>query len=332
MFILIDLENFEIKKEKVFEGNIYTTPIKNWKETFFKVKDSLTDTGLKSMFKALKIPKPNFFLEKTPSYIKDTFEYQKNHFENKNLMVLVRDNKIEFCSLENDIEQEDPSFKFDFHKDFTEIGEDLEKGFKRYAYIEHLEPKEFGYSFFMDVPLMYHNSVKMETGLYRVICTNGMVTNIDTKSVKLNHSIISDHNVYEPIITNIKNNFIDNTDRMNSFINYLKEYELKPTESNSLLSILKEDRIINKEIFISSLNHIITISENNIIDDITMPKELNTLLDFTNLVTRFSQVNSLSKRNVVEKKVFDFLYGMYQRHTKDTLEAIDLKELIVVGK
>ena len=293
MTTTINLGLLEPVVQNVFDGDIYSTTIDNIDKVFLNNRDKFTDSGIASFFKSCQIPSPKFFLEQPIDYIRDTFVNQKSKLRDKgSLLLLVRGDSIVYSSVNNpNVNQENPQDKLNLHNDWLEVGEDLLKGYKRYVYTpKDIKPDDFHSTVFMNVPIFYNGKLSLEIGLFRLICTNGLVTHIDSKQLKLPQETFSNHEIYEPLLSSVISALTQKADSYNQFLKYLENKEVPSFDRlREQIKMLEEDKIISKQISLQSQTHLDILETKKEVSDITYPNSMSNLMDFTNLLTRVAQ-------------------------------------------
>lgn len=321
----------KVVDQPVFNGDLYRTKCDTLDTFFLSNKDNFSESGIQSFFKACKIPSPNFFLEKPEEYIKETFINQKSLIrERGDILLLVRGNSIVYSAPDIGILQENPNEKFNL-ENWKFVGEDI-KGFHRYVYMpKTYDVNDFFATAYMNIPILYTGNIILELGMYRVLCSNGLVSKVDeTQLIKIKTDIYTEPVLIEPLLSSIEIGLDDTQDAYNDFLEYLKAKEL-PNDSTRIkdfIQILKDDKVIPNNVSVFSMRHIDALDKGDNISDVTIPDSATTYYDLTNILTRFGQeCNTLSAQNKVETKVYEYMYEQYNREKQSSISTLNLQEL-----
>lgn len=314
-----------------YDGKVFSYPMSKL-ETILDLDLPFQESGKVSLLKALKVPKK--FFEKQEVIVKrDLLLRQKVEFgQTDEIVLLMRNNEVVFCSILTPSGFEDPRTKFNINTEnnFTFLREDLTRGYQRFVYFpDGANKEEFTATLFMDVPVFYHSKWVFESGLFRIICTNGLVDNILSNTFALKvHDLDAD--MMEGITSGVIQGIKDCSNNYDSFLKYLKEKECSIEQARDLVYTWKNKHVIDKTLskeVLAWLEYVEVAPDK--VSDPTMPDSFSCYMDLLNVVTRYAQdLESMSKIKKVEQNMFKIFYELYKADTKASLQGIHVKQLI----
>lgn len=338
-----DVENTEVttfqmgsltKEGESFQGAVYSYPVRGVDKLIEDETIKYATSGRESLLRALKIP-VKFFEKQEHKVKQDLLVKQKVDFaDDSKIYFLERRGEIVWASLRRpNIGFKDPSTLFGITPDNSWVfrSEDLNKGMQRFVYQPtELVKDEFCVTLFIDIPIFYHSQMNFEVGLYRVVCTNGMLDKKFSNNFQLNFSKF-DHTFVTPVIGAILEELKENPNKFLEFLTFLKETEIGTTTARNLLTSWKKDKLLPKSVFKKVdlwISYMEMGKELDTTDDI-IPTSLNSYMDLLNVVTRYAQSEeSVSVVKKIEANMFFSFFTIYKNLKNRGVQGYHLKELI----
>lgn len=320
-----------------FSGSVKSYPIEKLEKMFSEEDLRFSDTGRSSMLRSLAIPE-KFFLKQSPEVRKDLLIRQKTDYENNNLLFLVRNDEVVYSTVSKEENYEnilwqDPKLILGVssENDFVFRSECLSSGYIRFVYQpKNLVVNSFVPTLYIDVPILYHGQIKFEIGLYRVICTNGMIDNVTSTKFALKNKLINSA-IAQPLIKGIVNGLVDATHAYDEFIRWLENSSFGSVNwKNIIQPEFRKEKVLPRDLNkkVNTWINYIAEGEGSKDDDSLIPETIDTKMDLVNAVTRYSQsLPTLSAQKKVESKVFDYFYHQYKKETNSSISGLDLKYL-----
>jgi hypothetical protein len=238
-------------KEKAFGGDISVIKVAEIDTFFINNKYNMSNSGMSSFLKALKIP-VNYFLRQPEATQEELLINQKNSTDDtKTLSILSRNGIIEFVSTVSEEQFLELNERTPMNQNNTWIflEENLSAGYVRYFYpTGTYELDEYNLGVFIDFPILYSKPMILNTGFIRPDSgdsTLNLEVIIPNTKIKLKNELLPEttHDSYLlDLIEAIKNTSLDKTIVNIQNIN---------TDADSCIQLLlsfEKDKLINKSI------------------------------------------------------------------------------------
>jgi hypothetical protein len=179
---------------KAFGGNVHLAPI-NEIDHFFKENGaSFSASGKASFLKAMSIP-PSFFEDRNfllqQDLIVDTKEGCRLKHDTEHLAILENDGIIDYVApLNNRFGWEDPHIALELDHDYWQLTADrVSEGILKFAHLsgKDMLPGDYFVTGFFNLPIFYSAPFSLGMGMFKLVCTNGMMDRINVKSLNFSH-------------------------------------------------------------------------------------------------------------------------------------------------
>jgi len=206
------------------------------------------------------------------------------------------------------------------------LRESLPKGTQRYVYSpSDFDEDEFNPTIFVEVPIIYVKSVGFESGLYRVICTNGMMDTITSNGFRLKPQEFTQE-TFEPLIQGILGGLKDSTDSYMEFLNYLHNCPSDPMDAR--ITLERFGKAIPKKLHTEMKRFVDLVEQGKPLTEDILPEFITTKMDIVNAMTRLAQkMPDLPRQLKAESAVFKHFYNLYQEETKSSISFRNLKDV-----
>lgn len=238
-------------KEKAFGGDISVIKVAEIDTFFIDNKYNMSNSGMSSFLKALKIP-VNYFLRQPEATQEELLINQKNSTDDtKTLLVLSRNSVIEFVSLISEEQFLDLNERTPVNRNSTWIflEENLSAGYIRYFYpTDTYKLDEYNLGVFIDFPILYSKPMILNTGFIKPNSqdsTLNLEIIIPNTKIKLKGESLPEttHDSYLlDLIDAVKNTSLDKI---------IANIESINTDTDSCIQLLlsfEKDKLINKSI------------------------------------------------------------------------------------
>lgn len=237
----------ELVKNSYLSGDVFRLSIEDI-DTFFESKYpwEISNSGTESFLKSLKIP-VKYFLQQPDETKKELLINKKNSMAyDSELLVLVRNNIVEYVSLVNTQEFLTLHDRTPINSSWILLEEDLNSGYIRYFITDDLNKSDYNFGAFLDFPVLFGKPMIVNLGFYKInpedntLSVELIVPNTKIK-LKKDNLPETEHNTYfEQLIISAKEANLD------ELINKISS---KPTNTEATildLLNLEKEKLINK--------------------------------------------------------------------------------------
>jgi hypothetical protein len=325
---MIEGLNIQEVKKNAFNGDIYRVPVKEIDSLYMHQDAKFSKSGESSFLRAINTPKSYF--KKHPARLQaDLLTSSKSQVKGDHMLLLVRQDEIVYTCLDNGIEQIDPGEKFGLHtgNGWFARTEDLSLGSVQYVYLpQDLDDKQFVPTMYIDMPIMYSKELVFEAGLFRVLCTNGMLDRVNSSALKLKPQEFNEtmfQALFDGVSEGLKRSFHD----YQNFLDYLENGEYALPDAKVRTIQLKDSNIINNNVKVWAQKYFDLVEKQKEVDPL-LPATIGTKMDFLNLLTFYAQkCGSLKQTTCMEAKLFENFYRDYRDANGRPIKGIDFQAI-----
>ncbi len=283
--------------------------------------------GMESLLRTSKIPVG--FFNKHPEVLqKDLLASMKNELRVNELLFLQIKDKIEYVAPSSDIDIVDPIEKFNLNEKWSLRSRDLSSGIDKYVYkATDLIEDDYAPAVFMEVPILYNGKIKFESGMYKVICTNGLLDRVNASDLTLKVSQMNP-TFFDPVVTGILSSLQINQSKYNEFLNYLRHCPIDLFLAKDLIKELTEEKIITNNLNYYMMKYFNLVQNGKQVDPL-LPTEIKTHYDIIDSLTYYThRLPTHGMRSKTESNVFSFFYKKYAAESNLSITKIDLKRYL----
>lgn len=291
--------------------------------------DDFTPTGKRSFLAACKIPY-SFFNKQPEAIQKELIISAKAHISTTNIALLMIEDKIEYCSTVEDTITTivDP---FEMFPILAEVNASLRRrdflsGIDRYQItLTDVEPNEYIPAGYVDIPILYAGKMTFEVGLYKGVCSNGLLDVVNSTKVALTQKQINPATI-GTIISGVVNG-LHSLD-YSSFMNWLKASELNLPQAKQFVEELISNKTLTKTLSVAITKHLDFIQSDSLkaLDGLPVPTAIKSKYDLLDVITYYCKSQpSVGMQKKVESAIFDLYYKEFRALTNNNIIGLDVK-------
>lgn len=315
-----------------FGGRVFQSSIEKVEDIFVENKEAFTKSGMNSFLKALRVP--SSFFQKQPQNLQiDLIVSQKHLLREKSpeMLFLVNgdETQIEFVAPKTDIGWHDPAIKLGVDPTNWDISRlDYTSGVQRYIQrSDKLVKDEYIPSLMLEIPIFYYGYLTMQAGLFKVICSNGMLDTVRSSQIKFNMKKTS-VDMIAAILVNSASAMATVGNPYKLFLNHLQETSITIGGARAMLFEL-EDAKIPKTLLKWTERHLDQVESGRKVPD-GSPKVIDAEYKVLDTLTFHAQrLPSMGVQATAEKRIFNFFYDRYTGD--DSLSLDDRRARVIEG-
>jgi hypothetical protein len=279
----------------------------------------LAASGRDSLLKTLAIP--STFYNKQPEQLQmNMVRSQKVALKEKSeeLVVFERNGKGLFVTQRKDYEVLDPAehLGIDLTKNSLLSYEDFGRGTMRYCMshtdVGQMNKGEFEPGLFIEYPIFYNTDMKVQFGLLRLVCMNGMIDTQLMQDLKFKLQK-TDKDLLPVIIEGLITAQRKLVPQYNDFKEFTHNRTLTRPEIEDLLFIAVDKKFITPNLRVLALKHLSQL-DSGVEVDIVSPQRVRNCEDYMNLITFYAQKSrSTYSRVQSESGVYKQLFNLYNK-------------------
>jgi len=341
------MSNQEFKVEngtylgEAFSGQVYTVPIDEADKFYESHKEDMVASGFRSFLSSMRIP-TGFFKERNPvlqqDLVIDTKATVLEKSKAKELFVLVIDGVIQFVAphLPSSLGWEDPKETLGLDPEVwypTEF--DTNSGCVQYLNFPdrgNLTQDQYYPVAYLTLPIFYAKPIKVDLGIYKLICQNGAMDDISTSGVSFKPSSLN-----PDIFAAFANGVSDATKKLsveyNKFFDFLNAASLNVDEARTLMRGMLEasDPLVPTRVVKRVLQHVELLRSGKDVPS-NSPDTVDNQYDLFDLFTFYSHQGNtkLTSRNNTDRKTFRYFYQTYRDGSEESKVNVNLPEYLGV--
>lgn len=316
-----------VKVADAFKGEVFRAKVDDLDNLLFDPELKFSESGAYNLINKIGKSPYGYFIQQPASLQRDLLSSMKASITKENILLLKQDDAFVYCSLDRDIEMLDPQVKFkDAFKNpenWELRREDNHRGIHRYVYndVKNVQVNDYVPTVYVDMPMLYNGNMRFEVGLFKLVCSNGMIDKVASNDLSLKPASFSDQ-IVSPIINGVLQSLVSTTDDYNAFLNYLRHCELSIPDAKSLIGRMIEAKTINAFVLFNAMKYLNLMEHNKQIED-TLPKEFHSKYDFMDVITFYAQkAIGNNSQKIVEEKIFRYFYNEYKNETKAFIKGL----------
>lgn len=292
--------------------NVIEVPTESVVDFYETFKDRFEPTASRSFLKAMRIP-PGFFLKQPANLQKDLLVAQQGE---------AREHSKEFLLLfdeGNRVQYVGPKGKFGCDDPLTILSEDgtgwkclrtdFRVGYQRFITdnVSVKDRNDYTPAVFANVPILYMGQLRLNVGMYKVICSNGMIDAVSVSTIRLGTEAV-DRPIFSSIVSGIRKAVLTLDNTYGELLKSLKGRELTSTQGREVLTQMMNSKVCPKTLLKSIEKHIDLLAEGGEVPK-NSPKSIENEYDLLDAATFYSQdLPSVTSQERAESGVFRYLY------------------------
>lgn len=315
-----------------FDGRVLSGSVEDLEKYLFCDELKFSDVGKNSFLWNSKIPIS--FYNKHPKVLQqDMLTSMKSELKINEMLFLEVNKEIVFCAPSSDVAMIDPKEKFPMLEtdQWKFLKRDYNLGIDKYVYntSDFLVKDEYTASAYLEIPLLYNGKMSFEAGMYKVICSNGLVDNVNASNLILKKDQIN-NNFFQPIVEGLITSMQGLSTRYSEFLNYLKHCPIGLYEAKKLLEELIAENVLPGRVGYYMFKYFNLIETGKVVDEL-LPSNIGTYYDVLDALTYYAQkMPTLAIQKRIEARVFEFMYKKYTEDKQLTISKLNLKAFLPV--
>ena len=299
-------------------------------KTFFE--ELFLDAGRKAYLRAMGIP-PSFF-EKQPTTLQSDILTSQKSFElrekSDGIYILVDgDSHVAYAGAATEAGWQDPyeSFGIDQEK-WIPTRVDGERGlFKFVQRPAEVDEKQYFPSTHLVFSMFHTSPITVGLGLYKLVCANGMIDEVNCSSIKINASSFSG-DVLGSLVRGISDSLEGLVEGYKGYFDWMESKEVTYPEARGRLFGMQKEKVIPKKLVVESQRHLDFV-ENEMDLEQGAPERVDNLYELQDTLTFFSQrLKTLPAQIKADSGIFSHFYGEYRKEVGLYSERVDLVKFV----
>lgn len=296
-------------------GIVHRLPVEQVDQSFWEDQDQFTERATKKVLSSLGIGHTLYEGLSAPLQ-RELLTTQRRSLQDEgadSFLLLERGGLIDFLAPEQEVGWEDPADLLDLQEDegWQWLSEDLSAGKYRFVNqpqaLKEAARGDYKPSLFFNLPIFYAAPVHLELGMFKIICTNGMVDVQTTLPIQLKLGDRMSADTFRLLLGGMQSALPQLEGQYTGMFNALRERPITPNDAIDLMIDFREDHKVPSYFLQQCMTHFDLLLDDMRVDE-NSPQAIETEYDVLDTMTyhAHNRISTMRTQNAAEREIYNF--------------------------